>query len=180
MPRLPKAVEWLLGDPDSLANAFTLDYRQQMIKRGLPITMINRRLTVLRSLIKPANTLGLVPWTLWVKNLPVQPYRNMPIRAWRKSKVPSEILPSLRGILYTFKQYFSIGISEVARLAVPVQCGRQIALYPPNMRASKERGVKRTAKPQCGSSISRCRCAFIKKPGGGYVTGGEKCVSSRQ
>ena len=30
----------------------------------------------LRSLVKLANTLGLVSWTLWVKNMPAQPYRD--------------------------------------------------------------------------------------------------------
>src|SRR4051812_9466061 len=47
-----------------------------MRERGLPVTTINRRLAMLRSLIKLANTLGLVSWTLWVKNAPAQPYRN--------------------------------------------------------------------------------------------------------
>ena len=47
-----------------------------MSKRGLPATTINRRLATLRSLVKLANTHGLVTWTLSVKNVPVQPYRD--------------------------------------------------------------------------------------------------------
>src|SRR4051812_41114352 len=47
-----------------------------MSKRELPVTTINRRLAMLRSLIKLANMLGLVSWTLWVKNAPTQPYRD--------------------------------------------------------------------------------------------------------
>src|SRR4051794_36518150 len=89
-------------------------------------------------------------------------------------------MPSSRGILYPSKEGFGISISEFACSTVPIQCSRQIALYPPNMRASKEGGVERTAKPQCCSTIPRCGCVFIKKPGGGQVTGGEKCVASRQ
>src|SRR3954452_2019293 len=49
-----------------------------MSERGLPVATINRRLGTLRSLIKLANTLGLVPWTLWVKNVPAQSYRDTP------------------------------------------------------------------------------------------------------
>jgi integrase/recombinase XerC len=47
-----------------------------MIKRGLSVTTINRRLATLRSLVKLANTHGLVPWTLSIENVPVQPYRD--------------------------------------------------------------------------------------------------------
>ena len=46
----------------------------EMIKRGLSVTTINRRLATLRSLVKLANTHGLVPWTLSIENVPVQPY----------------------------------------------------------------------------------------------------------
>src|SRR5215213_7342923 len=80
---------------------------------------------------------------------------------------PRETRPSSHGILYSSKQNFGISISEVTRLAIPVQCGRQISLYPPNVHASKERRVERTAEPQCRRSISGGRCVFIKKPGGG-------------
>jgi integrase/recombinase XerC len=73
-PTIGKAVEWLLGDLGGLANALVSDYRWEMSKRELPVTTINRRLAMLRSLIKLANTLGLVSWTLWVRNAPAQPY----------------------------------------------------------------------------------------------------------
>ena len=43
---------------------------------GLQPATINRRLATLRSLVKFANTLGLVSWTLSVENLPVLPYRD--------------------------------------------------------------------------------------------------------
>ena len=47
-----------------------------MSKRGLQATTINRRLATLRSLVKLANTHGLVTWSLSVENVPVQPYRD--------------------------------------------------------------------------------------------------------
>jgi integrase/recombinase XerC len=47
-----------------------------MIERGLQPATINRRVATLRSLVKFANTLGLVSWTLSIKNLPVLPYRD--------------------------------------------------------------------------------------------------------
>src|SRR4051795_11569698 len=59
--------------------AYAFGYRAQMIERGLPATTINRRLAALRSLVKLANTLGLVSWTLSaqsVENVPVQPARD--------------------------------------------------------------------------------------------------------
>jgi integrase/recombinase XerC len=75
-PTVGKAVEWLLGNPNGFPNVLVSEYRWEMSERGLPVATINRRLGTLRSLIKLANTFGLVPWTLWVQNAPAQPYRN--------------------------------------------------------------------------------------------------------
>ena len=47
-----------------------------MTDRGLQAATINRRLAALRSLVKLANTLGLVPWTLAVENVKTQAYRD--------------------------------------------------------------------------------------------------------
>src|SRR4051812_48953379 len=73
-PTVAKAVDWLLDGSAGLASVYASLYRSEMIKRGLPVTTINRRLASLRSLVKLANTHGLVPWTLSVENVPVQPY----------------------------------------------------------------------------------------------------------
>src|SRR4051794_29984677 len=73
-PTVAEAVEWLLGGPNGLASVYASLYRSEMIKRGLPVTTINRRLATLRSLVKLANTHGLVTWTLPVKNVPIPPY----------------------------------------------------------------------------------------------------------
>src|SRR5689334_20976337 len=74
-PTVAEAVAWLLG-PEGLASMYADLYRSEMIERGLQITTINRRLATLRSLVKFANTQGLVTWTLSVENAPVQPYRE--------------------------------------------------------------------------------------------------------
>ena len=44
-----------------------------MRERGLHVTTINRRLAMLRSLVKLANTQGLVMWTLSVESMPAPP-----------------------------------------------------------------------------------------------------------
>jgi integrase/recombinase XerC len=51
-------------------------YGSEMGERGLPVATINRGFATLRSLVKLANTLGLVSWTLRVKNVPAQSYRD--------------------------------------------------------------------------------------------------------
>jgi integrase/recombinase XerC len=61
------------------ASFYARGYREQMIERGLPASTINRRLAMLRSLVKLAKTLGLVSWTLSVQsveNVPVQSSRD--------------------------------------------------------------------------------------------------------
>jgi integrase/recombinase XerC len=75
-PTAGHAVEWFLRGPDSWADVLVLCYESEMGKRGLPVTKINRRFATLRSLVKLANTLGLVSWTLRVKNVPAQPYHD--------------------------------------------------------------------------------------------------------
>jgi site-specific recombinase XerD len=64
VPTVGKVVEWFLGDPSGFPTALVSDYRWEMSQRGLPVATINRRLVMLRSLIKLANTLGLVSCTL--------------------------------------------------------------------------------------------------------------------
>jgi integrase/recombinase XerC len=74
VPTAGDAVRWLLGGSERLANSEADRYRSKMIKRGLPVTTINRRLATLRSLVKLANAHGLVTWTLSVENVLVPPY----------------------------------------------------------------------------------------------------------
>src|SRR3954447_9794082 len=75
-PTIGKAVEELLGGFGFLASLQIDRYKSEMRERGLPVATINRRLGMLRSLVKLANTLGLVSCTVWVRNVPAQPYRD--------------------------------------------------------------------------------------------------------
>ena len=62
----------LLSVSHGEANATALAYKAFMVDRGLQAATINRRLAALRSLVKLANTLGLVAWTLAVENVKSQ------------------------------------------------------------------------------------------------------------
>ena len=70
------AARRLLSSTHGEANAAALAYRAHMVGRGLQAATINRRLAALRSLVKLANTLGLVPWTLAVENIRSTSYRD--------------------------------------------------------------------------------------------------------
>lgn len=71
-----EAARQLLGGGNGAANALALAYRAHLRDRGLQAATINRRLAALRSLVKLARTLGQVPWSLDVENVPSQPYRD--------------------------------------------------------------------------------------------------------
>ncbi|MGO9568257.1 MAG: tyrosine-type recombinase/integrase [Desulfomonilaceae bacterium] len=58
------------------ANAIALGYTKKLIEKGLQSTTINRRLAALRSMSQMAKMLGMIPWTLQVKNRKVEPYRD--------------------------------------------------------------------------------------------------------
>jgi integrase/recombinase XerC len=76
-PTVGEAVKGLLEGAKVMASLYVIQYRQQMHERGLQVTTINRRLSTLRSLVKLANTHGLVTWTLSVESVPAPPYRDM-------------------------------------------------------------------------------------------------------
>jgi len=58
------------------ANSLVLDYRTSLRDRGLKAATVNRRLAALRSLVKLARTLGAVSWTLEIKSLKEEAYRD--------------------------------------------------------------------------------------------------------
>jgi integrase/recombinase XerC len=62
--------------PHGEANGAALAYRAHLVERGLQAATVNRRLAALRSLVRLANTLGLVPWTLAVEGVRANPYRD--------------------------------------------------------------------------------------------------------
>ena len=71
-----EAANRLLSGSHGEANGAALAYKAHMTDRGLQAATINRRLAALRSLVKLANTLGMVPWTLSVENVKTQAYRD--------------------------------------------------------------------------------------------------------
>ncbi|RME25143.1 MAG: integrase [Deltaproteobacteria bacterium] len=73
---LDEAAGFLLGQGPGEANAVALEYRTHLVEVGLAASTVNRRLASLRSLVKLANTLGLLPWELQVKNLRAESYRD--------------------------------------------------------------------------------------------------------
>lgn len=73
---LDEAAKFLLVNGHGHANQIALSYRAHLIESNLQPTTINRRLASIRSLIKLAQTLGLVNWELEIKNLKTAPYRD--------------------------------------------------------------------------------------------------------
>jgi len=76
VPTVAHAAALLLAHGHGAANGLALAYRADLIGRGLAAATINRRLAALRSLVKIARTLGLVPWALEVTNVRSQGYRD--------------------------------------------------------------------------------------------------------
>lgn len=73
---LDDAAGCLLRGGHGTANAIALAYRAHLLERHLAPATINRRLAALRSLVKLARTLGLVPWALEVASVESAPYRD--------------------------------------------------------------------------------------------------------
>ena len=73
---LDGAAGLLVGRSHGEGNGLALAYKADLVGRGLAAATVNRRLAALRSLVKLARTLGLVPWTLEVANMEDEPYRD--------------------------------------------------------------------------------------------------------
>jgi len=71
-----EAAQIFLGGSHGEANALILEYRDSLIDRGLQVDTINRRLGTIRSLVKLAWTIGMIPWTLVVSKLKGKSYRD--------------------------------------------------------------------------------------------------------
>lgn len=65
-------VTWGPGE----ANGVVLDYRNNLIQRGAAPATVNRRLSMLRSLVKSAKMLGVVNWDLTVPGVKSEVYRD--------------------------------------------------------------------------------------------------------
>jgi integrase len=75
-PTLDEAAHRLLASAPGDAPALALAYQAHLLERRLQATTVNRRLATLRSLVQFAGTVGRVAWTLDVKNVKTQPYRD--------------------------------------------------------------------------------------------------------
>lgn len=66
----------LLARGHGAANELALSWRSNLLERGLTPATVNRRLAALRSLVKLARTLGLVPYTLELAGVKSAKYRE--------------------------------------------------------------------------------------------------------
>jgi integrase/recombinase XerC len=71
-----KAAEALLARGHGAANELALGWRANLLERGLSPATVNRRLAALRSLVKLARTLGMVPWSLELAGVASAKYRE--------------------------------------------------------------------------------------------------------
>jgi hypothetical protein len=110
----------LLSGSHGEANAAAIAYKAHMTARRLQAATINRRLAALRSLVKLANTLGLVSWTLAVENVKVQAYRDTRgpgLDAYRRSSSSHERSRERKvsGTLPSFAFFMTLGSAAVKR-----------------------------------------------------------------
>lgn len=73
---IDEAAEGLLGRGHGAANETALAYRADLLRREMAAATVNRRLAAIRSIVKLARTLGLVPWSLEVPGSKSDPYRD--------------------------------------------------------------------------------------------------------
>ena len=73
---IQQAAQTLLQQTHSGCNGLVLEYRASLVERGLSPSTVNRRLSALRSMVRHARVLGLVPWTVEVSNVRSEPYRD--------------------------------------------------------------------------------------------------------
>ena len=73
---LDEASRLLFSRGQGEANSLALDYRADLLARGLAAATINRRLAALRSFVKVGRIIGLVPWSLEVQNMKAEAYRD--------------------------------------------------------------------------------------------------------
>lgn len=76
VPDAAKAAAYLFSCGLGEANRTVLSYRAELVERGLSNSTINRRLAAIRSMVKLARTLGVVPWTLEIPSLRGEPCRD--------------------------------------------------------------------------------------------------------
>jgi integrase/recombinase XerC len=73
---IDQAARQLLAGGPGQANGVALSWRARLLERRLSPATVNRRLAALRSLVKLARTLGMVPWALEVEGVKAESYRD--------------------------------------------------------------------------------------------------------
>lgn len=76
LPSVEAASALLLSQKPGAANKMALDFRNWLIQNNRTSATVNNRLAALRSLVKMGKTLGLVTWTLEVKSMKEEKYRD--------------------------------------------------------------------------------------------------------
>lgn len=121
---LDKATLLLLARGHGEANFLALSYKAHLIERGLSPATVNRRLAALRSLVKMAGTLGIIPWALDVANVKAKAYRDTRGPAIRTVQMLLEIAsgdsPKSRRDVAIIRLLFDLGLrrGEAAGLDV--------------------------------------------------------------
>jgi len=93
-PSLEAAGSFVVTRSHGQANLLALKFKAHLKAKGLTPATVNRKLAGLRSLVKLANTLGLIPWKLEVPNEPSESYQGPCIRLKFSKKLRS---PSIFG-----------------------------------------------------------------------------------
>lgn len=73
---LPEMSALFMGQGQGYANMTALKFKDFLGKEGYSPSSVNVHLTAMRSLVKTARTIGLTQWTLDVKNVPNQAYKE--------------------------------------------------------------------------------------------------------
>lgn len=71
-----QASQMLLSAGQGLANRLAQGFQNYLRDSGKAATSINRTLSALKSMVRQANLLGMVPWTLTVTRMKAQSYRD--------------------------------------------------------------------------------------------------------
>jgi len=75
-PTIEQATQFLVSQPHGQANLLALNFKAHLKEKGLSPAPVNRKLAGLRSLVKLANTLGLIAWKLEIPNETTESYRD--------------------------------------------------------------------------------------------------------
>lgn len=94
-----KAAEILLARGHGAANELALTWRSSMLENKSAPKTINRNLSALRSLVKLARTLGMVPWSLEIPGVKEEKYRDTRgpgLEGFRRLLLVADALPDPR------------------------------------------------------------------------------------